>query len=79
MKKILYTLPILLLLSSCGASDNNKDRIMKKGEKYSVSSGDKIIKKSEDALIRITHKDGKSTSTVQLLDGNATITHPKQK
>lgn len=78
MKKILCTTPIILLLVSCGASDN-KDRIMEKGEKYSVSHGDKVIKKSEDTLIQITHKDGKSTSTIELLDGNATITHPKQK
>jgi hypothetical protein len=52
---------------------------MEKGELYSVSKGDVIVKASDEASVKITHVSGKATSTVSLVDGNATITHPKEK
>ena len=78
INKVAYIIILIFLLSSCG-SDGPKNRVMEKGEFYSVSKGDVIIKKSEDALIKIHHVSGKKTSTVSILDGNATITHPKEK
>ena len=81
MKKLLFILPSLFLFMGCGTSDDDtpRDRSMNIGESYSVSTGDKIIKSTEDTHIRITHIDGESTSSVELIDGNATITHPEQK
>lgn len=82
MKKILnilITSTSIFVFVGCGVSEKPRNRIMEKGESYSVSSGDKIIKSSENTLIRVTHKDGKSSSKVELLDGNATITHPEKK
>lgn len=78
MKHIFLYSTISILLVGCGAESGNKDRIMEKGEFYSVSKGDVIVKASEDALIKIIHKDGKTTSTVSLMEGDATITHPQK-
>ena len=81
MKKLFFILPTLFLFIGCGASDDDshRDRSMKIGESYSVSTADKIIKSTKDTHIKITHIDGETTSSVELIDGNATITHPKQK
>jgi len=65
------------LLLGCGKEDTNKDRSMKVGEFYTVSTGDKIVKASESTLIKITHASGKKSSTVSLLEGSATITYAK--
>jgi hypothetical protein len=46
---------------------------MKIGTTYYVSPGNKIVKKTTDALIKIIHKDSEDDSTVVLLEGNASI------
>ena len=77
IKKSLILSTFILLLVGCGGS-GSKDRVMEVGQFYSVSKGDVIVKASNEALVKIIHTDGKETSTVALLEGNATITHPKQ-
>lgn len=79
MKHLLLFSMVSMILIGCGASEENRDRTMTIGESYSVSKGDKIVKTSEETLLKIKHTSGKETSTVSLLEGNATITHPKQK
>ena len=79
MKKYIITTSLCsLILTGCGGNGTPKDRVMEKGEYYSVSKGDVIVKASENAMIQITHASGKESSTVSLVDGNATITHPKK-
>jgi hypothetical protein len=78
IKKILLTSIMTLFLVSCGSGGSTQDRVMEVGESYSVSKGDVIVKASDSALVKIIHTDGKETSTVFLLEGNATITHPKE-
>jgi hypothetical protein len=79
IKQILIMSTLSLVLINCGGSDGTKDRIMETGELYSVSKGDVIVKTSGEASVKITHVSGKSSSTVSLVDGKATITHPKEK
>ena len=73
----LLLLTTLLLLSGCGGAGGQKDRVMERGESYSVSKGDVIVKASDEALIKVIHVAGQETSTVFLQEGNATITHPE--
>ncbi len=79
MKHILLFSIISLALVGCGGDEGNSDRVMEKGESYSVSKGDVVVKKSNEALVKIIHKDGSKTSSISLLEGNVTITHPTQK
>ena len=79
LQKTLYISIFTLLLIGCGKNDSNKDRIMEIGESYTVSKGDVVIKNSEDTLVKIIHTDGKKSSSIFLLEGNATITHPKKQ
>jgi len=75
MKQIFIFTTTAIFLVGCGGSDKPKDRVMEIDQSYSVISGDKVIKTSENTLIEIMHTDGKKTSTVKLLEGNATIIH----
>ena len=79
IKNILTISALSLLLVNCGGSGGTKDRVMEKGELYTVSKGDVIVKASEEATVKVTHVSGKDSSTVSLVDGNATITHPKEQ
>lgn len=40
---------------------------------YTVLHGDKLIKKSDDAIVKITHIDQKIESYIELIQGNAII------
>ena len=42
---------------------------------YTVYAGDKIIKNSDDAIVRITHIDFQPESYVELVQGSATVTY----
>ncbi len=75
MKNILLLMPIIFIFNGCGASDSKPDQKMLVSELYTVSPGDKIIKKTNDALVRIQHFDNSEDSTVELLKGEATIIH----
>lgn len=75
MKQIVLFSTIAVLLANCGGSSGSgsKDRVMETSQSYSVSPGDKVIKTSQNTKIQITHVDGKEDSTVELIEGNATI------
>jgi len=77
MKNIsIYTLSLIFLVACGGGGSNSApDEIMSIGELYTVNSGDRIIKNSDSAILNITHTDGESSSTVQLIEGEATILH----
>ncbi|RUM70806.1 MAG: hypothetical protein DSZ09_03880 [Sulfurovum sp.] len=75
MKHIFIFTVVSIMLVGCGSNDTPRDRVMEPSQEYSVSSGDKVIKTSEDAQIKVIHKDGENKSTVVLMEGNATIIH----
>jgi len=84
MKKIFILVIITILFTGCGGEGNggggsstgepaDKDVTMELNKAYTVYPGNKLIKDSTSAKISITHNDGRSTSTVILLTGNASI------
>lgn len=80
MTKQLLTLSIFsVFLVNCGEDGGTKDRIMEAGQLYTVSTGDVIVKNSNEASVKINHVSGADSSTVSLVEGNATITHPEKK
>jgi ABC-type uncharacterized transport system auxiliary subunit len=48
---------------------------MKPSHAYTVLHGDKLIKKSNDAIVKITHIDSRIESYIELIQGNAAITY----
>jgi len=50
-----------------------KDTVMVINTPYTVKEGDQILKSSDNALLRITHVDGRTDSNVVLVEGSATI------
>ena len=42
-------------------------------QSYTVFPGDSVIKGSDNAVISVTHKDGKAESNIILIEGNVTI------
>ena len=88
MKNILILTIATLLLSGCGSSDGGDDgestntpgATPDKGntsmviyKQYVVSKGDQIFKDSDLARVKITHTDGNTQSTVELIEGSATL------
>lgn len=80
MKKVFLGLIATILINGCGSgsTENNvkeelDDINMTIGTVYNVFPKNKILKHSEDALVKISHTDGEKSSTVILLSGNATI------
>lgn len=71
MNKIFILSTTLLFLVGCG--DSKPDRNMGISEQYTLNSGDKIIRNVENTLLKIIHVSGEKKSTVELLEGNATI------
>jgi len=71
MNKIFTLSASLFFLISCGGSKS--DRNMELSEQYTVSSGDKVMRDGENTLLKITHVSGEKKSTIELLEGNATI------
>ena len=49
------------------------DTVMVLNTPYTVKEGDQILKSSDNALLRITHVDGRTDSNVVLVEGSATI------
>jgi len=83
MKETILILASFLMVA-CGGSgstdennatnnDSSEDVNMTQGERYTVSKGNKLIKTSDNAIVRILHHDKAKTSTVILLEGDATI------
>ena len=50
-----------------------KDTVMVLNTSYTLFQGDQILKSSDNALLRITHVDGRTDSNVVLVEGSATI------
>ncbi len=75
----------MFLLSACGggnsdgntnASGINPDRgdtSMVINQQYVVSKGDQIFKDSDLAKVKVIHLDGNTRSTVELIEGSATL------
>lgn len=83
MTKIFIFTALTIFLTGCGGSSNDsgtstpddkeKDAVMVPLESYSVYSGNKVVKGSENAVLQVTHTYGEDKSIVVLLEGNATI------
>jgi len=84
MRNLLKIIPILLLIGCGGGSssstiidDTNPTEIyeisMELYKPYVVTTGDKVVKRTEDAHIKIIHIESESHSTVELIDGEANL------
>ena len=86
MKKIFTLISIAFLLTACGGGGSSekdktpstgespsKDVTLTQGVFYTVYHGNKLIKNTPKTIVQITHVDKAGTSTVMLLEGNATI------
>jgi len=85
MKNTILILAIFLLnaCGSSGGSDGNTnvsgitpdrgDTSMVINQQYVVSEGDQIFKDSDLAKVKIIHSDGNTRSTVELIEGSATL------
>ena len=83
MKYILIITVTVLFLVSCGGSSSkgsggttpppsaNIDMVV--GQSYSLYNGDTIVKDTDIGKVSIRHIDGQNVSTVELLEGSATI------
>jgi hypothetical protein len=86
MKKILFLISIALIFTACGGGGSStggetpstgesasKDVTLTPGVLYTVYAGNKLVRNVTKTVVQITHSDKASTSTVMLLEGNATI------
>jgi len=82
MRKYFIGLSVFLLIGCGGGSGSGSAPVetlppgteaMVTGELYEVTKGDMIVKVSEAAEVRITHKVGEINSTVELVQGKANI------
>ena len=78
MKYILSLLTILAL-ASCGSSQQNETTLnegtvnMESGKVYTVKKGDKLIKTTDDTVVKITKKTQEEATEVVLVSGEAKI------
>lgn len=88
MKQILIPVTMIMFLAGCGGggstgstangSDGNPNTFprnvsMEISELYTVYPGDQVIKDGNNTLIKITHTDEHNESTIELVQGEATI------
>ena len=89
MRQILFFTISIIFLVGCGSSSDSSsgtspaptpappppssDVIMVPSESYTVFPGDQVVKMVPEAFVQITHTAGEDTSTIVLLEGNATI------
>ena len=74
----LYTLLLALIITGCEYSNGEiaVDILpidMEYNKTYTLHKGDKLIKNSDDTIIKITQKTQEDTSDVILIQGNAQI------
>jgi len=80
MKYLFFITLSLFALTGCGGGSSDTagtpggaEITMVIDQPYTVEQGDKIIKTSTPTLVEIKHTEGKSVSTVILLEGSAKI------
>ena len=86
MGKILILISVFFLVG-CGGGSGSSSGVtvpvepalpdgtekMIAGQTYQVSSGDQVVKTSEDTQIKVIHVDGETNSTIELVIGEANI------
>ena len=79
MKKILIFIPSMMFLIGCGGGSSSSGSNstyagpMAVAEIYTMYTGDSVIKDSDSPLMKVIHIDGATESTIELVEGNATI------
>lgn len=79
MKNILLYSALTIALVGCGGgsggSSNNStyEGPMSPQTPYTMYQGDRVERTSSSTVIQITHVDGQNQSTIELVEGNATI------
>jgi len=73
----------ILFITGCGAGNSQENKsdiigselsgIMEINKIYAMHPNDKVMKKTDDAIIQITHKNESSDSNIKLLSGEAEI------
>ncbi len=77
MKNILLYSTLTIALIGCGGGSGGGSGTyegpMSPQTKYTMYAGDSVEKASSSAIVQITHADGQNQSTIELVEGNATI------
>ncbi|MBA1420492.1 MAG: hypothetical protein FAF03_06450 [Epsilonproteobacteria bacterium] len=77
MKNILLYSTLTIALVGCGGGSGGGSGTyegpMSPQTKYTMYAGDRVEKASSSAIVQITHVDGQNQSTIELVEGNATI------
>ena len=65
---------ISILLIGCGSGGGgSNDETMVLDQSYTIKSGNKVVKNSNTAKLKVIHVDKHKNSTIILIEGNATI------
>jgi uncharacterized lipoprotein YehR (DUF1307 family) len=79
MKNILLYSTLTIALVGCGggsgggSSYGSYEGPMSPQTQYTMYEGDRVERSSASTIIKITHVDGQNQSTIELVEGNATI------
>jgi hypothetical protein len=77
MKHAIWITLTTLFLTGCGGGGGGESAgetvAMEPGRIYTVYPGDRLIKNSEDTVVKIVHTQGQETSSVELIEGQASI------
>ena len=78
MKKILIFIPSMIFLIGCGSDSSSGSNSTYAGsmtvaEIYTMYPGDSVSPDSDSPLLKIIHIDGATESTIELVEGDATI------
>jgi len=81
MKNILLFSTLTIALVGCGGGSDggagggsgSYEGPMSPQTKYTMYEGDRVERSSSSAIVQITHVDGQNQSTIELVEGNATI------
>jgi hypothetical protein len=76
MKHIVWITLSTLIFTGCGGGGGDgagETVAMEPGQTYTVYPGDRLIKNSSDTIVKIVHTQGQETSSVELIEGQASI------